>query len=126
VEEVRGDVGAHELTDLVPDGQLLGRQEHILEHACLLSAFRPNPLGIDARGRALAPPELVDPTGHGRDPRVCDNRDAGLAQRGGTDRASDEGAGTELPVILRGEDGGIPFLDTTQIHVQATVERLLT
>jgi aspartate/glutamate racemase len=29
-------------------------------------------------------------------------------------------------VILRGEDGGIPFLDTTQIHVQATVERLLT
>lgn len=34
-------------------------------------------------------------------------------------------AGTELPLILRGVDAGIPFLDTTQIHVQAIVERLL-
>lgn len=33
--------------------------------------------------------------------------------------------GTELPLILRDvADRGIPFLDTTQIHVQAVVERL--
>jgi aspartate racemase len=34
-------------------------------------------------------------------------------------------AGTELPLILRGVDAGIPFLDTTRIHVEAVVERLL-
>lgn len=37
--------------------------------------------------------------------------------------------GTELPLILRGEDSadaGVPFLDTTQIHVRAIVERLLS
>jgi aspartate racemase len=34
-------------------------------------------------------------------------------------------AGTELPLILRDVDGGIPFLDTTRIHVDAVVERLL-
>lgn len=34
--------------------------------------------------------------------------------------------GTELPLILRGEQAsGIPLLDTTQIHVQAVVVRLL-
>jgi aspartate racemase len=34
--------------------------------------------------------------------------------------------GTELPLILRDpEHHGIPFLDTTQIHVQAAVSRLL-
>jgi aspartate racemase len=33
--------------------------------------------------------------------------------------------GTELPLILRGgEAGGIPLLDTTQIHVEAALERL--
>ena len=34
-------------------------------------------------------------------------------------------AGTELPLILRGVDAGVPLLDTTQIHVRAAVERLL-
>jgi aspartate racemase len=35
--------------------------------------------------------------------------------------------GTELPLILREvPDRGIPFLDTTQIHVKAIVERLLS
>jgi aspartate racemase len=35
--------------------------------------------------------------------------------------------GTELPLILSGEQAcGIPLLDTTQIHVQAVVERLLS
>ena len=35
--------------------------------------------------------------------------------------------GTELPLILREvPDCGIPFLDTTQIHVKAIVERLLS
>ena len=35
-------------------------------------------------------------------------------------------AGTELPLILHGEQAcGIPLLDTTQIHVQAVVARLL-
>ncbi len=35
-------------------------------------------------------------------------------------------AGTELPLILRGvAKPGVPFLDTTQIHVQAIVEELL-
>ena len=34
--------------------------------------------------------------------------------------------GTELPLILRpGMDADIPFLDTTQIHVDAAVERML-
>jgi len=34
--------------------------------------------------------------------------------------------GTELPLILHGEQAcGIPLLDTTQIHVQAVVARLL-
>jgi aspartate racemase len=34
-------------------------------------------------------------------------------------------AGTELPLLLRGADGGVPFLDTTRIHVDAVVERML-
>jgi aspartate racemase len=35
-------------------------------------------------------------------------------------------AGTELPLILRGPDKPpVPFLDTTQIHVQAIVRELL-
>lgn len=37
--------------------------------------------------------------------------------------------GTELPLILRerdAADAGMPFLDTTQIHVRAVVERLLS
>lgn len=34
-------------------------------------------------------------------------------------------AGTELPLLLRGVDAGIPLLDTTRIHVAAVVERLL-
>jgi aspartate racemase len=37
--------------------------------------------------------------------------------------------GTELPLILHesdAEDAGVPFLDTTQIHVRAVVERLLS
>ena len=33
--------------------------------------------------------------------------------------------GTELPLILRGADSDLPFLDTTRIHVQAIVDRLL-
>ena len=33
--------------------------------------------------------------------------------------------GTELPLLLRGgEAGGVPVLDTTQIHVEAALERL--
>jgi aspartate racemase len=35
-------------------------------------------------------------------------------------------AGTELPLILRGEDRDIPFLDTTLIHVNAAVKELLS
>lgn len=35
--------------------------------------------------------------------------------------------GTELPLILRpGMDAEIPFLDTTQIHVEAAVGRMLS
>ena len=37
--------------------------------------------------------------------------------------------GTELPLILReadAADAGVPFLDTTQIHVRAIVDRLLS
>jgi aspartate racemase len=37
--------------------------------------------------------------------------------------------GTELPLILRdadAADAGVPFLDTTRIHVRAVVERLLS
>jgi aspartate racemase len=35
--------------------------------------------------------------------------------------------GTELPLILReGDDGGIPFLDTTRIHAQSAVARMLS
>ena len=37
--------------------------------------------------------------------------------------------GTELPLILRdadSADAGVPFLDTTQIHVRAIVDRLLS
>jgi aspartate racemase len=33
--------------------------------------------------------------------------------------------GTELPLILRDADAGIPFLDTTRIHVQAAVSQML-
>ena len=36
-------------------------------------------------------------------------------------------AGTELPLILRDPDhNGIPFLDTTKTHVEATVDRMLS
>ncbi len=36
-------------------------------------------------------------------------------------------AGTELPLLLRGSEvAGIVFLDTTAIHVEAIVDRLLT
>ncbi len=35
-------------------------------------------------------------------------------------------AGTELPLILRETTCGIPFLDTTQIHVKAALRRLLS
>ncbi|MBV9610757.1 MAG: amino acid racemase, partial [Acidobacteria bacterium] len=34
--------------------------------------------------------------------------------------------GTELPLILRGADAGIPLLDTTTIHVQAAVAEMLS
>jgi aspartate racemase len=34
-------------------------------------------------------------------------------------------AGTELPLLLRGAEGAIPFLDTTQIHVRTIVDRML-
>jgi aspartate racemase len=34
-------------------------------------------------------------------------------------------AGTELPLILREASYGIPFLNTTQIHVKAAVRQLL-
>jgi len=35
-------------------------------------------------------------------------------------------AGTELPLILRDpEHNGIPFLDTTKIHVEAAVAEML-
>lgn len=48
------------------------------------------------------------------------------------DEAGIEGlilGGTELPLILRdadSADAGVPFLDTTQIHVRAIVDRLLS
>lgn len=35
-------------------------------------------------------------------------------------------AGTELPLLLRGSDTGIEFLDTTVIHVEAIVDELLS
>jgi aspartate racemase len=36
-------------------------------------------------------------------------------------------AGTELPLILRDSDhNGIPFLDTTKIHVEAAVAQMLS
>src|SRR5919201_1301304 len=35
-------------------------------------------------------------------------------------------AGTELPLILRGAGGDIPFLDTTEIHVRAAIKGLLS
>ena len=35
--------------------------------------------------------------------------------------------GTELPLILRdSEQSAVPFLDTTKIHVERIVERLLS
>ncbi len=34
-------------------------------------------------------------------------------------------AGTELPLLLRGSDLGVPMLDTTEIHVEAVVDELL-
>ena len=34
-------------------------------------------------------------------------------------------AGTELPLLMRDVDAGVPLLDTTRIHVDAVVERLL-
>jgi aspartate racemase len=47
------------------------------------------------------------------------------------DRLASEGvegvimAGTELPLLLRGSNTNIPFLDTTLIHVNAAVDRML-
>jgi aspartate/glutamate racemase len=38
-------------------------------------------------------------------------------------------AGTELPLILRdehGKDAGIPFLNTTALHVEEIVNRILS
>lgn len=36
-------------------------------------------------------------------------------------------AGTELPLLLRGaEPEGLPFLDTTLIHVNAAVDAILS
>ena len=36
-------------------------------------------------------------------------------------------AGTELPLLLRGaEPEGLPFLDTTLIHVRAAVDAILS
>ena len=35
-------------------------------------------------------------------------------------------AGTELPLILRGAGGDLPFLDTTEIHVRAAISRILS
>jgi aspartate racemase len=35
-------------------------------------------------------------------------------------------AGTELPLLLRGADTAVPLLDTTRIHVDAIVERMLS
>jgi aspartate racemase len=35
-------------------------------------------------------------------------------------------AGTELPLLLRGAEAGVPLLDTTQLHVRAIVERMLS
>lgn len=32
--------------------------------------------------------------------------------------------GTELPLILKAGDAGIPFLDTTRLHVEQIVSRL--
>ncbi len=34
-------------------------------------------------------------------------------------------AGTELPLLVRDADAGVPLLDTTRIHVDAVVDRLL-
>lgn len=34
-------------------------------------------------------------------------------------------AGTELPLLLRGSDPGVPMLDTTVIHVEAIVDEML-
>ncbi|MCI0351390.1 MAG: amino acid racemase [Acidobacteriales bacterium] len=34
-------------------------------------------------------------------------------------------AGTELPLILRGANSSIPFLDTTRIHVEAVMAKLM-
>ncbi len=34
-------------------------------------------------------------------------------------------AGTELPLLLRGSDAGVPMLDTAEIHVDAIVDELL-
>jgi aspartate racemase len=46
-----------------------------------------------------------------------------LAQRTGMDALAL--AGTELPLLLKAERiGGVPVLDTTELHVAAIVERL--
>jgi aspartate racemase len=34
--------------------------------------------------------------------------------------------GTELPLILRGAESDLPFLDTTRIHVARIVDELLS
>jgi aspartate racemase len=34
-------------------------------------------------------------------------------------------AGTELPLLLRGSDAGIDWIDTTVIHVEAVVDEFL-
>ena len=47
-----------------------------------------------------------------------------MAQRDGIDGLIL--GGTELPLILRGAESDLPFLDTTRIHVQSIVEELLS
>lgn len=52
----------------------------------------------------------------------------GIAQRMKTEGSADAIvlAGTELPLLLRDSGADIRFLDTTMIHVEAIVEKLLS
>lgn len=51
-----------------------------------------------------------------------------IAQRMKTEGSADAIvlAGTELPLLLRDSGADIRFLDTTMIHVEAIVEKLLS
>lgn len=51
-----------------------------------------------------------------------------IAQRMKTEGSADAivVAGTELPLLLRDSGADIRFLDTTMIHVEAIVEKLLS